>query len=143
MFLDANNPSDLLKEFSSSKSLVDDKSNIELKPSLRTIKSEHSTFNVRFSHSIKPEPGPSNHNDNAEFSCKKPPSEFDYQNNKEVVEDEYYETKIREQRVPIDQDILLENMREDHNLRLKPGVLMGVRAEEGIRVSFYYFFFIF
>lgn len=43
-----------------------------------------------------------------------------------------------EVRVPIDQDVLLENMREEHNLRFKTGVLMGMRAEEGIRVRGFY-----
>lgn len=41
--------------------------------------------------------------------------------------------------IPVDQDQLLDNMREEHNLRFKTGVLMGVRADEGIRVSFFIF----
>jgi len=53
---------------------------------------------------------------------KRPPSESS-------EDDEVEEQKL----VPIDQEQLLEGMREEHNLRFKAGVLMGVRADEGIR----------
>ena len=37
--------------------------------------------------------------------------------------------------LPVNQEQLLQDMREEHNLRFKTGVLMGVRADEGIRVG--------
>lgn len=43
--------------------------------------------------------------------------------------------------VIINQGELLENMREEHNLRFKTGVLMGVQADEGIRVSNFNYFY--
>lgn len=74
-----------------------------------------------------------------ESNSEKIEEEHEYKDR--IIDDEeafekYYEKKMLEERKPIDQEILLENMREDHNLRLKDGVLMGVRAEEGIRVCF-------
>lgn len=45
--------------------------------------------------------------------------------------DEEEETK----NLPVDQEELIMGMREEHNLRFKTGVLMNVRADEGIKVD--------
>ncbi|KAI1718690.1 corepressor interacting with RBPJ 1 [Ditylenchus destructor] len=48
----------------------------------------------------------------------------------ELEAEEYEEQKPN---IPVDQEELLDNMREEHNLRFKTGVLMTVRADEGIK----------
>lgn len=129
----------MIKNISSNKT-VDDKSGIDLKPSFRSVKLECSYQGTNFPKPFKSEPEPFTYQCNdSEFGCKLPPTtkqpeqEFNYD---EEAFEKYYEEKMLKERMPIDQEILLENMREDHNLRLKDGVLMGVRAEEGIRVNF-------
>lgn len=37
---------------------------------------------------------------------------------------------------PIDQEQLLLNMREEHNLKFKSGILVGLRADDNIKVFF-------
>ena len=45
------------------------------------------------------------------------------------------EDEETEKQLPVDQEQLLMDMREEHNLKFKTGVLLNVRADEGIKVT--------
>ncbi|KAI1722172.1 corepressor interacting with RBPJ 1 [Ditylenchus destructor] len=53
--------------------------------------------------------------------------------NESENESEAEEYEEQKPNIPVDQEELLDNMREEHNLRFKTGVLMTVRADEGIK----------
>lgn len=109
LFLDSNKPSDLIRHLKAEREEED------MKPGTsRGIKSENKVqLPQPIPYRVKAE------NANAMLDAY---DEIEYQGEAMVM--------------PVEQEQLLENMREEHNLRFKTGVLMGVIADDGIRVNF-------
>uniref|UniRef100_A0A915EPT5 Vesicle transport protein USE1 n=1 Tax=Ditylenchus dipsaci TaxID=166011 RepID=A0A915EPT5_9BILA len=111
----ANNPSDLIREMKAERD-----SEMEHKPD---------TSSRDFMPDIKPRVDLLTSAQSSNQKSKRRGSESE----REEAEEDDYEDEEAKPAVPIDQDQLIDDMREEHNLRFKTGVLMGVRADEGIR----------
>jgi len=122
----ANNPSDLIRQLEAQKTLEAEHKALDadMKPGTSSdVKPTREDFR-RSEKKIKNE-----ENGQSSKSRKRKVSESSVE---EAEQEEWAEVEDVKA-APMDQEQLLEDMREEHNLRFKTGVLMGLQADEGIR----------